>query len=150
MVFANLAIQEERFRQSGGQGEYVLRPIAVPVPGEDLTLNGLLCLPRQRSGYYYDAVYAKERIVLHFTVGGLPGDVGTLTRHNYHVSVPFVIARDGTIYQLFSSTFWSGHLGKDALGNGTANAQDKQTIGIELSNYGPLNRRSNRLESTLR
>lgn len=148
MVFANLPAQEERFRQTGGGGEYVLRPIAVPVPNESLTLNGLLCTPKQRQGYYYDTVHAKERIVLHVTVGGLPGDIRTLTRHDYHVSVPFVIARDGTIYQLFSSTFWSGHLGKEAVGNATANAQDKRTIGIELSNYGPLDRRSNRLETT--
>ena len=148
MILANLPTQEERFRQSAGQGVYVLRPTAVPVPGEALTLNGLLCTPRQRSGYYYDAVHPKERIVLHFTVGGLPGDIETLTRHNYHVSVPFVIARDGTIYQLFPSAFWSGHLGGAAVGNATVNAQDKLTIGIELSNYGPLDRRSTSLKTT--
>ncbi|GAB3644154.1 caspase family protein [Spirosoma arcticum] len=137
MVFSNLPASEKRFRQTGSGGEYVLRPIAVPVSNESLTLTGLLCTPARRSGYYHDTVYAKERIVLHFTAGGLIGDMSTLTRQDYHVSVPFVIARDGTIYQLYSSKFWSGNLGGAALGN-AGNAQDKRTIGIEITNYGPL------------
>ena len=137
MIFSRLTTLEERFRKTGNGGEYVLRPIAVPVPHESLTLNGMLCTPAKRSGYYHDTVYAKERIVLHFTAGGLTGDMSTLTRQDYHVSVPFVIARDGTIYQLYSSKFWSGNLGGDALGN-AGNAQDKRTIGIEISNFGPL------------
>ncbi|WP_157815996.1 N-acetylmuramoyl-L-alanine amidase [Spirosoma pollinicola] len=137
MVFSNLPALEKRFRLTGNGSEYTLRPIAVPVPNESLTLNGLLCTPAHRSGYYHDTVYTKERIVLHFTAGGLSGDMSTLTRQDYHVSVPFVIARDGTIYQLFSAKFWSGNLGGDALGN-AANNQDKRTIGIEISNYGPL------------
>ena len=137
MVFANLPTKEDRFRRTGNGGEYVLKPIAVPVPNEALTLNGLLCTPAHRSGYYHDTVYTKERIVLHFTAGGLTGDMSTLTRQDYHVSVPFVLARDGTIYQLYSSKFWSGNLGGEALGN-AGNAQDKRTIGIEISNYGPL------------
>lgn len=138
MIFRELPTIETRFRQTGQGGEYALRPIAVPVPGESLILNGLLCTPTNRSGYYHDTVYPKERIVLHFTAGGLPGDIRTLTRQDYHVSVPFVIARDGTIYQLYSSKFWSGNLGASAVGNQTGNNQDKRTIGIEISNYGSL------------
>lgn len=148
MLFDDLPLLEAQFRQTGQDGEYTLRPLAVPVPGETLTLDGLLCLPVRRSGYYYATTYPKQRIVLHFTVGNLPGDIGALTRQDRHVSVPFVIARDGTIYQLFASRFWSGHLGADAVGNrGTGNAQDKATIGIELSNYGPLRRQSEVLET---
>jgi len=137
MVFSNLPTLEDRFRRTGNGGEYVLRPIAVPVLHESLTLRGMLCTPAHRSGYYHDTVYAKERIVLHFTAGELSGDMSMLTRQDYHVSVPFVIARDGTIYQLYSSKFWSGNLGGDAVGN-AGNAQDKRTIGIEISNFGPL------------
>ena len=146
MVISTLPSLEERFRRTGNGGEYVLRPIAVPVPNESLTLNGLLCTPAHRSGYYHDTVYAKERIVLHFTAGGLSGDMSTLTRQNYHVSVPFVIARDGTIYQLYSSRFWSGNLGGEALGN-AGNNQDKRTIGIEISNYGPLTPKAGGLQN---
>ena len=152
MVFANLPAKEDRFRRTGNGGEYVLKPIAVPVPNElPLTLNGLLCTPARRSGYYHDTVYPKKRIVLHFTAGGLIGDMSTLTgavkpgNKVQHLSVPFVLARDGTIYQLYSSKFWSGNLGK-GLGNvGTNNAQDKCTIGIEVSNYGPLTRKADGL-----
>ncbi|GAB4029240.1 caspase family protein [Spirosoma jeollabukense] len=146
MVFSNLPSLEERFRRTGNGGEYVLKPIAVPVSHESLTLNGLLCIPAHRSGYYHDTVYAKERIVLHFTAGGLTGDMSTLTRQDYHVSVPFVIARDGTVYQLYSSKFWSGNLGGEALGN-AGNNQDKRTIGIEISNYGPLTPKSGGLQT---
>lgn len=146
MIFQELSAIETRFRQTGQGGEYALRPIAIPVPGESLTLNGLLCTPNHRSGYYHDSVYPKERIVLHFTAGSLPSDMGALTRQDYHVSVPFVIARDGTIYQLYSSRFWSGNLGGDAVGNhDTGNDQDKRTIGIEISNHGPLTVQSDNL-----
>ena len=147
MVFTNLPNKEAYFRKTGNGGEYVLRPIAVPVPNESLTLNGLLCTAAHRSGYYHDTVYQKERIVLHFTAGVLSGDMSMLTRQDYHVSVPFVIARDGTIYQLYSSKFWSGNLGGDALGN-AGNAQDKRTIGIELSNFGPMDLASDTLRMT--
>ena len=147
MIFSNLPALEERFRKTGNGGEYVLRPFAVPVPNESLTLNGLLCTAAHRSGYYHDTVYQKERIVLHFTAGVLSGDMSMLTRQDYHVSVPFVIARDGTIYQLYSSRFWSGNLGGDALGN-AGNAQDKRTIGIELSNFGPMDLSSDTLRMT--
>ena len=146
MVFSSLPTLEDRFRRTGNGGEYKLQPIAVPVPNESLTLNGLLCTPARRSGYYHDTVYTKERIVLHFTAGGLTGDMSTLTRQDYHVSVPFVIARDGTIYQLYSSRFWSGNLGGEALGN-AGNNQDKRTIGIEISNYGPLTPKAGGLQN---
>jgi N-acetyl-anhydromuramyl-L-alanine amidase AmpD/lysophospholipase L1-like esterase len=147
MVFTNLPNKEAYFRKTGNGGEYKLSPFAVPVPNESLTLNGLLCTAAHRSGYYHDTEYAKERIVLHFTAGELSGDMGMLTRQDYHVSVPFVIARDGTIYQLYSSKFWSGNLGGDAVGN-AGNAQDKRTIGIELSNFGPMDLASDTLRMT--
>ncbi len=73
-------------------------------------MNGQLFKPN-RTGYYYETEHKKERIVLHFTAGNVRSDMITLTTQDRHVSVPFVIARDGTIYQLFSSKFWSGHLG---------------------------------------
>ena len=73
---------------------------------------------------------------MHFTMGYLKGDVAALTRSNYHVSVPFLIARSGVIYNLFPSVYWSYHLGEGAVGrNGT---RSKASIGIEISNIGPL------------
>ena len=52
--------------------------------------------------------------MLHFTAGSIEGDILTMTKANSFVSVPFVIARDGTIYQLFSSGHWAYSLGMKA------------------------------------
>jgi len=88
------------------------------------------------SGYYYQKEVKKKSVVLHFTAGYLNGDINALTTKNYHVSVPFVIARNGKIYQLHDPKYWSYHLGPAAIGgNETCSSQ---TIGIEISNIGPL------------
>ncbi|ANE50619.1 caspase family protein [Flavisolibacter tropicus] len=147
MRFNSLPAVEDSVRRTGNNGEYTLRKISLPVPGEALQLEGLFCAPKNRSGYYYDVVHPKDQIVLHFTAGQIRSDLGALTGHQRHVSVPFIIARDGTIYQLFSSKFWSGHIGKGLGNEGTGNAQDKRTIGIELSNYGFLTEREGKLET---
>jgi N-acetyl-anhydromuramyl-L-alanine amidase AmpD len=142
-----IRLLEETFLRTGNNGEYGLQKIAIPVPGEPLTLEGFLCTPQHRTGYYHDVAHPKQRIVIHYTAGSLRSDLETLTTQNRHVSVPFVIARDGTIYQLFSSRFWSGHIGKGVGNTNTGNAQDKCTIGIELSNYGWLTEREGALET---
>ncbi|HEX5026363.1 MAG TPA: N-acetylmuramoyl-L-alanine amidase, partial [Agriterribacter sp.] len=121
--------------------------INVPVKSEDLFLTGMLTTPVKRSRYYYALEHPKQRIVLHFTAGHIRSDLAALTRDNYHVSVPFVIGRNGMIYQLFSSKYWSGHIGKGLGNDGTGNAQDKCTIAIELSNYGYLTERGGNLET---
>jgi N-acetyl-anhydromuramyl-L-alanine amidase AmpD/uncharacterized caspase-like protein len=123
-----------------------LRPFSVPVPNETLTLQGLLYKPN-RSGYFHAVEHPKERIVLHFTAGNLRSDMQSLTMQNRHVSVAFVVARDGTIYQLFPSACWSGHLGPGIGNQGTGNSQDKATVGIEISNYGYLVPRDGNLET---
>jgi len=138
---------EEKFWQNSGNGAYNLQKISIPVPNENLKLEGYLCTPHNRSGYYYSVEHPKQRIVLHYTAGSLGSDIFTLSSHNRHVSVPFVIARDGTIYQLFSSKFWSGHLGKGLGNTNTGNAQDKSSIGIEISNYGFLTEKAGNLET---
>ena len=147
MRFTSLPKLEEKVLKTGNDAEFELKKIAVPVKNELLTLQGYLCTPPERSQYYYAVEHTKERIVLHYTAGQIRSDLSTLTRHSYHVSVPFVIARDGTIYQLFSSRYWSGHIGK-GLGNiETGNAEDKKSIGIELSNYGFLTEKDGNLET---
>jgi len=88
------------------------------------------------SGYYYQEEVTKKSIVLHFTAGYLAGDINVLTKKNYQVSVPFVIARNGKIYQLHNPKYWSYHLGLNARGGNKTCS--KQTIGIEISNIGPL------------
>lgn len=105
--------------------------------GNNETLEVYECEPKfSPLNYFYQEEFEKKRIVLHFTAGHLQGDIPTLTGGRGRVSVPFVIARDGKIYRLFSSKYWSYHLGPGALGGNTTESQ--KTIGIELSNFGPL------------
>jgi len=93
--------------------------------------------------FYTDESVPKKQVVLHFTAGYLHGDVPMLTRANYRVSTPFLIGRDGTIYNLFSSRRWSYHLGPKAIVSNET--YSKQSVGIELSNIGPLELKGNNL-----
>lgn len=144
---------ESNFFATQGGGTYTLKEFSMQVPNEDLLLKAITCKPKTRSGFFNpaEAGINKERIVLHYTTGNIQSDLATLTKNTTNgkpVSVPFVIARDGRIYQLFSSNDWAGHLGP-GLGNqvGMNNAQDKRTIGIELSNYGYLVEQGSNLET---
>lgn len=94
--------------------------------------------------YYYQEETTKKKVVLHFTMGYLKGDIATLTRQ--HVSVPFVVGRNGIIYNLFASKYWSYHLGPGAMGGNTA--MSKECIGIEISNIGPLKKIGDNLVTT--
>ena len=88
------------------------------------------------NSYYYNAKTAKKSICLHFTVGYIKSDTTSLSTKDNHVSVSYVVDRSGRIYEMFPDTEWSYHLGSGAVGgNG---AMSKQSIGIEVSNYGPL------------
>jgi len=92
------------------------------------------------SNYFYAEPTAKRAIVLHFTMGLLSGDIATLTNSGSppqdHVSVSFVAARNGNIYRLFEPENWSYHLGPGSAGGN--HPCSSSTIGIELSNLGPL------------
>ncbi|HEY0609029.1 MAG TPA: caspase family protein, partial [Chitinophaga sp.] len=143
MRYQTLSQIESGFRNEAAA---FLQPFSVPVPNETLNLQGLLYKP-DRSGYFHAVEHPKQRIVLHLTAGNLRSDMQSLTTQNRHVSVAFVVARDGTIYQLFPSAFWSGHLGKGIGNQGTGNSQDKASIGIEISNYGYLVPREGKLET---
>ena len=88
------------------------------------------------TSYYYNVKTAKKSICLHFTVGYIKSDTSSLSKADNHVSVSYVVDRSGRIYEMFPDTEWSYHLGSGAIGgNG---AMSKQSIGIEVSNYGPL------------
>ena len=146
MLHSKLTLVEKAM-QKGDNGNFKLEPFTIPIPGETTKLEGYTIRPSDGyDGYYYNETIPKEKIVLHFTAGHLRGDITSLMfKDRGHVSVPFVIARDGTIYQLFSSGAWSYHLGRKAIGgNGS---QSKKSIGIEMSNYGPLTMVEGKLET---
>jgi hypothetical protein len=88
------------------------------------------------TSYYYNTKTTKKSICLHFTVGYIKSDTTALSTKDNCVSVSYVVDRSGRIYEMFPDTEWSYHLGSGAVGgNG---AMSKQSIGIEISNYGPL------------
>lgn len=151
MNFESVAKNEALFRNTGkaaGNRKFTLKPFRLPVPGDkDLKMDGFTCRPADGyTGYYYAEKHRKEKIVLHFTVGHLRGDINALTnKKRGHVSTAFLVARDGGIYQLHSSAHWSYHLGRNALGGNKSGSQ--KGIGIEISNYGPLTKRGNNLET---
>ena len=136
MRVEKIAAHEERFFSTGKASngrQYTLSD------HEYMGLHYTKCTPSvDDKEYYYDDNIEKKKIVIHFTEGYLKGDIGVLTGDNGHVSVPFLIARDGTILNLFSSGKSAYHLGPGAKGGNTV--QSKLSIGIELSNIGPLKR----------
>ncbi|MGB0524439.1 MAG: N-acetylmuramoyl-L-alanine amidase [Flammeovirgaceae bacterium] len=142
MKFEKIPAHEKGFKDSGKglQGRmYNLKEFSVPVPNEELLLQAVSCRPADGdTSYYYDQTMPKKKVVVHFTAGYLKSDIFYLTKKNNKVSVAFVIGRDGIIYNLFHSGKWSYHLGRGSVGGNGTNS--KASIGIELSNIGPLKR----------
>jgi N-acetyl-anhydromuramyl-L-alanine amidase AmpD len=146
----DIARYEAEFNRTGKDSDgkfHTLIPQTIQIPGETGQMNYTFVRPLTGDqSFFYEKAFDKVQIVLHFTMGYLPGDVATLTKKNYHVSVPFIIGRNGIIYNLFSSQYWSYHLGEGAMGGN--DTRSKVTIGIEISNIGPLKRNGDRLVTT--
>jgi N-acetyl-anhydromuramyl-L-alanine amidase AmpD len=142
MHFSKIPNHEQEFINTGKGLQdkmFTLKRFSVQVPNETLTMNAISCRPANGdASFYYDETHPKKKVILHFTAGYLKSDIFYLTQKDNKVSVAFTIARDGTIYNLFSSAKWSYHLGKDAVGGNGTNS--KNSIGIELCNIGPLKR----------
>lgn len=90
--------------------------------------------------YFYKTSTTKKKVCLHFTVGSIKGDIATLGKKDNHVSVNYVVDRNGNIYQLFDEKYWSYHLGSNCIGSN--GSMSKETIGIEISNFGPLKKKT--------
>ena len=146
MQFKRLAQLEESVL-ADSRSNFETKPFSIPLENEDTQLQGYTVRPSNGfTGYFYDENVKKEKIVLHFTAGHLKGDLLSLTsKKRGHVSVPFVIGRDGKIFQLFNAKAWSYHLGRGAKGGNTT--QSKKSIGIEISNFGPLTLKDGKLET---
>jgi N-acetylmuramoyl-L-alanine amidase len=148
MKAAGIFNHENSFHTTGIDSngkQFVLKEEIVKIKNTNETLKITDCVRHNGDkSYYYEEETAKKKIVLHFTMGYLKGDIATLTKG--HVSVPFVIGRKGNIYNLFASKYWSYHLGPSAMGGNTA--MSKESIGIEISNIGPLKKIGNNLVTT--
>jgi N-acetyl-anhydromuramyl-L-alanine amidase AmpD len=148
MKAASLVSHENSFQTSGIDAagkKFILKPINVKINSTGESFQIMDCSRENKSkDHYYVEETAKKKIILHFTMGYLKGDIATLTKG--HVSVPFVVGRNGIIYNLFASKYWSYHLGPDAVGGNTP--MSRESIGIEISNIGPLKRVGDNLVTT--
>ncbi|GAA4271598.1 N-acetylmuramoyl-L-alanine amidase [Aquimarina gracilis] len=125
--------------------KFIISPNSIAT-GDGETMHYIDCVRENNDdSFYYKEEERKTNIVVHFTAGYLKGDIAQLTQPSNHVSVPFVIARDGTILKLWSSKYWSFHLGRGAVGGNTT--MSRKTIGIELSNIGYLRKIGSNLVS---
>lgn len=138
MIYDQISVKEDKFadKKTDSYGK-----IFNTSPSE--IINGAIKLTHPKDDWYYKTKTKKNKIVLHFTAGILHGDIGELTRQ--HVSVPYVVARNGTIYELFHPDYWSYSMGPGATGGNTT--QSKGSIGIEISNYGPLKKEGDVLKT---
>lgn len=138
---------EASFRNSGLDGlgkQHVLKPFSIKIPGETTSVPMIDCKRSNNdSSFYYNETAPKNKILLHFTAGYLKGDISTMTTPGNHVSVPFVLARSGDIYNLWPSKLWSYHLGSGASGGNTE--MSKTSVAIEISNIGALKKIGNNL-----
>jgi hypothetical protein len=98
---------------------------------------------------YYQEVTPKSIIVLHHTESreDLRTDLETFANDPLRITPNIIILRDGTAHQLFSSSYWSHHIGLDKrtikeLGfedfNSRNDTLEKSSISIELDNLGNL------------
>ncbi len=93
---------------------------------------------------YVRKAVPKTQIVLHHTVSGegVRGDIGHWMRNTPRIATSFIIDREGTIHQLFSSKYWGYHLGLKVKHFKTFGLNYKNlnssSIGIELDSWGGL------------
>ncbi len=147
MKATSIANHEKTFFETGRDSdgkEFELTEMTVPIKGTNEVLPYINCRPKNGdTSFFYQEKNTKTQIVLHYTAGYIKGDVAALSRPNNHVSTPFIIARNGKILNLWSSAYWSYHLGSGAIGGNTNGS--KRTIAIEMSNIGFLKRIDNKL-----
>lgn len=145
--FDRIPDEERSFRRTGVFGGYRCRltPVTLVSRDNSAEIDVVRCRPADgRTDYFGHRSIPKARICLHATLGALRGDILTLTNASKgRLSVAFVVARDGTIYELFESDKWAYHLGPSKHYRNTD--MSAVSVGIELSNFGPLKRAGHRL-----
>lgn len=97
---------------------------------------------------YFREVVDKRQICIHYTASGLDakGVIRGWEHSEGHVCTQYVIDRDGKIYECFDHGFWGYHLGIKYVDMLPVYKKrlDKICIGIELCNWGWLDKRGNK------
>lgn len=87
-----------------------------------------------KADQYYQKKYTKKFIVLHHTAGGsAASSIAHWASNPDHIATPYVIDRDGTIYECYSPEAWAY-----SLGSPSTSEIEKATIPIEICSYGSL------------
>lgn len=102
-------------------------------PDNGTTLPAIKQLPL-KSDQYYQTVYKKTHIFCHHTAGGsAASSIAHWASNPEHIATPYIIDRDGTIYETYDPKYWAYHLGVKGL-----TSLEKASIGIEICSYGAL------------
>src|SRR5262245_53443198 len=113
MKATSISGHEASFQENGTDAlgkKFILTPGEFKIKGTNESVSIIDCVRSNNDkSYYYQEQTTKRKIIIHYTMGYLKGDIATLTKG--HVSVPFVVGRNGNIYNLFASKLWSYHLG---------------------------------------
>jgi N-acetyl-anhydromuramyl-L-alanine amidase AmpD len=98
-----------------------------------ITINRQL---RLTDDQYFKEHTDKTNICLHHTVGGSAKSTFDYWQSNPdRIATPYIVERDGTIYEVFDPSYWAHHLGLKMPKNIVYN---QRTIGIELASEGAL------------
>ena len=149
MKASSIPSHEQTFFSSGKDAvgkQFVLKKTSADITAKEKMVYYTCTRDNNDKSFYYEEETPKNRIVLHFTAGYLKGDVSALSQPGNHVSVPFILARNGEILNMWPSKFWSYHLGSGAVGGNTE--MSKTSPAIEISNIGCLNKVGNNLVSS--
>jgi hypothetical protein len=97
-----------------------------------------------KAGTYKDDIPAKNKVFLHFTVSH-PGYMSAWQTFKtdpqqlgYPVGVAWIVDGDGTCVNCFDDKYWAFHIGVQDPTLAHAHLHDRESVGIEIANEGPL------------
>jgi N-acetyl-anhydromuramyl-L-alanine amidase AmpD len=98
---------------------------------------------RLPEGCYFPKKYPKDLVLIHFTAGSsVDGAINFWKGNKNGVSTPYIIGKDGSVFETYDPEYWSYHLGV----KGTW-AHDRRSVAIEMVNIGPLRKKGDYLYS---
>lgn len=107
----------------------IVKPAPTPVATVPVTKKIPL-----KSDQYYQAAFAKKFLFLHHTAGSTAsGAMASWAADPARIATPYVIDRDGTIYETYDPKYWAYHLGVKGM-----TSMEKASIGIEIVSWGQL------------